>query len=429
MKKLDYFQTIKGQKYLLHNRKYKKLYFSIDAIPKSKNGISKNEEIEFQEIIVKSLLNYNRRAYRSPIVLEIDFYSSKNNPPAIHTLAKCYLDLLEDKKAKTSGNRNKLIYKNDKQVKALFINYHINNEESEIKIKVDSLSNFISDLSLYNRIKNNDFLPYEDVAYPYHDEFEYEIDQNTNSAFLDNPIEEMMDFVEKKEFFNNVVGENAYSAWLDMYEKEAQRDILINNDLSLDELYTLLCLPNILEDSNTILKPIRSLILNQSSWLSLDLGEIPKITGDTKKFKKYVKQKLKEVKVAYPKFFIPLKTLLSVTIILIKPKVNVIDLDNLARKIMPFIHEIIKPPSTYLDTIDIDAINDDEIKQKFIKDKQDRPKIPKYSIIKYQIFEIPNIDGNDEGTVKLFLGDGMSLDNLWDKLKNVIDKWDEATSF
>ena len=132
---------------------------------------------------------------------------------------------------------------------------------------------------------------------------------------------------------------------------------------------------------------------------------------------------------AYPKFFIPLKTLLSVTIILIKPKVNVIDLDNLARKIIPFIHEIIKPPSTYLDTIDIDAINDDEIKQKFIKDKQDRPKIPKYSIIKYQIFEIPNIDGNDEGTVKLFLGDGMSLDNLWDKLKNVIDKWDEATSF
>lgn len=95
MNRGDYILTQEGQNNLLLRRRLKRLYFRIKQEPKSKNSIDEEEKKYFQQQVVQTLHDFQRRAYRSTVIMEIDFYCNQYNPPAIHTLAKNYLDLLK----------------------------------------------------------------------------------------------------------------------------------------------------------------------------------------------------------------------------------------------------------------------------------------------------------------------------------------------
>ena len=95
MRRSDYIETREGQIHEKLKRSLDVLYLSVNQEPKSKNSITTQEKKDFRESIKKQLNKQKRKAFRGNIILEIDFQTTKDNPPAIQTLAKNYLDLKE----------------------------------------------------------------------------------------------------------------------------------------------------------------------------------------------------------------------------------------------------------------------------------------------------------------------------------------------
>src|SRR5262245_31931739 len=94
MKRSDYLETRQGQAHERLARSLDKIYLHIEQEPKSKNGITLAEQREFRKQVKDYLKKSSRRPFRGDIILEIDFQTTEDNPPALQTLTKNYLDLL-----------------------------------------------------------------------------------------------------------------------------------------------------------------------------------------------------------------------------------------------------------------------------------------------------------------------------------------------
>ena len=112
---------------------------------------------------------------------------------------------------------------------------------------------------------------------------------------------------------------------------------------------------------------------------------------------------------------------ISVIITFLPPKRNVVDLDNLARYIVPFVNEILEPPATFKLTYDRKYLNEllkneVEIAQRF----------PPNSIASYQLIHIPRQDKDPEnGEIKFVITDGLyPTTNIWRTVDDLIDKWE-----
>jgi len=105
---------------------------------------------------------------------------------------------------------------------------------------------------------------------------------------------------------------------------------------------------------------------------------------------------LNELKKRFP-ILSPLKVPLGVIALYVPPKTQSIDLDNLARYIIPFVNETIQPPVGFVNNTN--------------------------SITRYQFIELPRFDGDsDTGYVRLIFDSPFSR-SVWDKVDKVIDKW------
>ncbi len=436
MRRLEYFNTQKGQIYLRRQRQMSRLYFlHIDQEPKSKNSISTSETIYFQNEILKVLNQRTRRAYRSPVIVEIDFYSNQDNPPSIYTLAKNYLDLLEDPIPQSKITRKKLLYKDDRLIKILIVNYHLGmpSLRSGISIRIDALSNFRSDLELVDRIKKNDFEKDNDNfrsssrGFSHFNMNEFDDDEDD---YFDNPITQLRQLERNRTSNIKVFGRETYEIQRDYLIKEVQKRYLKISELKIDQLLMLFSaflnkreyyrFSNLFVDLN---KRNRHLIIPPP--FTIDLTHAPSQKGEKSIFKSGVKKTLNSFKNKYPILF-PLRNQISVTVLHVPPRNQSIDLDNLARYIIPFVNSVIMPPSTFLNTIDITRMKDCDIKKRFLQDMKKIPKIPKYSITNYQFIELPRFDGDpNEGYVLLIFEDGFVHGSLWRKIDDIIEKWED----
>src|SRR5690625_2895107 len=95
------------------NKKTKKIKIPIDY--KSNKCIKEKNKKIFQYHVYNQMVESNRRAFRSPVNMKIDFYSTINNPPHIHTLTKNYLDLLSTPLEQKKIKRKNLLFKDDRQ--------------------------------------------------------------------------------------------------------------------------------------------------------------------------------------------------------------------------------------------------------------------------------------------------------------------------
>lgn len=434
MKILEYFNTQKGQIYLRQKRRWSRLHFLIDQEPKSKSGISTSEKIHFQDEVFKDLNQRKKRAYRSPVIVEIDFHSNQDNPPSIHSLAKNYLDLLEDPIPQSKIKRKKLVYKDDRLIKILIVNYHVGQPSlgSHISITVDTLSNFINDLELIDRIKKNDFKGDDDHFWSLSRDFSH---SNTNQFddyeddYFDNPITQLRQLERNRTSNIEVFGRETYEIQRDYLIKEVQKRYLKMSELKIDQLLMLFSTFLNRRESSQFFRLSDSLDVQNRRLLisppfTLDLAHAPHQKGEKSIFKSNVKRVLSSFKTKYPILF-PLRNPIGVTVLYVPPKNHNIDLDNLARYIIPFVNDILMPPSTFLNTIDISRMKNSDIKKRVLDDMKKIPKIPKYSITNYQFIELPRFHGDpDEGCVRLILGDGLFYDSLWRKIDNIIEKWE-----
>lgn len=397
MNRGDYILTQEGQKNLLFKRRLKRLYFQIKQEPKGKKSINEEEQKYFQQQIIHTLQVFKRRAYHSSVIMEIDFLCNQNNPPSIHTLAKNYLDLLSIPLPDSYIKRKRLLYKDDRLIKILIINYTLYSDSpSGISIKIDRLKNFFEDIRLVNKIIHNDFE--DNPSYCMFDIKELE-EENNNSC--SEPYEELQDLREEKNFIIKNIGHDAYKTMEDFAIQDIQKNYLQIGHLSISGLISLFApflneriTSDISQTILEIMKNHRNMMI--SPPLTLDLRNTPIKNGQTKIFKSNVKTVLKNFTKKFP-ILSPLKTTLGVIVLYVPPKTQSIDLDNLARYIIPFVNETIQPPISFVNSTN--------------------------SIQRCQLIELPRFDSDsDAGYVRLIF-DNPFFGSVWDKVDNVIDKW------
>lgn len=410
MKKLDYFNTKQGKGYLCLIRKLSCLHFFIDQEPKGKNGITNEEKISFQKQIFAQMKSHHRNAYRTPVLLRMSFSSSIHTAPSLHKIVKNYLDLLSDVVSDAEIGRKKLLYRDDKQVKALFATQSFClGDRPSIYIKAEKFSDFIRDLEIAKEF----------------DLFE-EIDED---YFYDKRcLEVLRDLQEnKKEIINNK-GEEYYLNREQYLIKIVQEYYLEREKLNSFDIISLFS--SLFGGKESLFSEyIDKMYLSNRDKLLNTSFFIKKVTppnsqNSTSLFRINIQEVLEDFKRKNPLMF-PLRHPLAVMILYVPPKGQIIDLDNLALSIIPKITEILKPPSSYLNLINNQSGNKEQ--QLIIEElKKKIPKSCENAIVSYQIFEIPRREQDPEnGLVRVIFYNDMYSNNIFNSLENVIRDWME----
>ena len=397
MKKLEYLQTIQGQLNSRLLRFVKRGRFIINEEPKSKNSIKKHNKQSFRSEILEQLRIQKKRAYRGDLILRIDFVVTERNAPAIHTLPKNYLDLLHKQLPEIDGYKE-ILFKDDNQIKILIVNYRIEigGKQGSINIETQSLGDFIKDLELINSL-----------------EFE---DENTYS----HDLETSLDGVSTLEEIKDNLGENYLNIkkyWL----RNVQESFLKAHNLKIFSLVSLFRQRfssykkySAMDDFKKFIEGNERLITFATNFL--DFGNAPTKPGDKQVFKEGVRDELNKFREKY-KILFPLLHPIRVNVLFIPPKSLVVDLDNLARYIVPFVNEVFNPP------VDLKSYFEKEPSPANESFKDSKPSQPN-SISGYHIIYIPRKETDDEnGQILFVISEGIFSSDLWTEMDEIIDRF------
>ncbi|HSZ25791.1 MAG TPA: hypothetical protein VK766_08745 [Cytophagaceae bacterium] len=424
MTRTEYLETIEGQSQERIKRWIKTNYLVIQQEPKSKTSISQAEKIFFRQEVKRQLKERNRKVHTGDIILEIDFYTTKNNPPALHTLSKNYLDLLH--KDIDEDKLGGLLFKDDGQIKILIANYHLNifgKQEPEIRITSYSLSSFIKDIELTDRIYTNKF---DDADSFMHRRFIQETQREESMFDTSDYWEDLRSLEKNKEKHLKQFGEQFYDLQKHFLVRQIQEKYLKQNEIGIRDLTSIFQRRFSYNKRYSADKHFQNIwnITSGYIFLSSDfvgLGNAPTQEGETRIFKDKLQEQLKAFKEKHKVLF-PLLQPINVTITFVPPKHNVIDLDNLARYIVPFVNEIFRPPATHRLAYDNKFLN-----QLLKTEMQITQRFPPHSITGYQLIHIPRKEEDPEaGRIDFIITDGFGLkSNVWHLVDDVIDKWEK----
>src|SRR5699024_5343243 len=325
------------------------LELNIPMEPRSKKGISENDKQLFQYHIYSQMRELNRRAFNSPVIMKLDFYSTINNPPHIHTLTKNYLDLLSTPIDKKKIKRNNLLFKDDRQVEVLIVNHHIEEKHNKpsIQIEIMRYSNFVKDLKLIKQIQWNDSdceaeNPKVDID---------ELLERHNDKMLTNWKQSLETYYDMKDFYKKYAEDDESKNRADIHLYHAQRSFLTEiefNVVNLVDLY----FNETLEFSEGFdffdfdYRKHWFSLGGKSGISGINIQDLPTAKGETKKFKNEIDEILQEFSKRFS-FMSPLLINLSLLILYIPAKNTDRDLDNLARRIIPQINKRLQPAGKY----------------------------------------------------------------------------------
>lgn len=400
--KSEYLETPRG----LYNRyMWRQIrgrsHYSFDEEPKSKKSMKQRQKIEFQQKLLGKMKKSKRRAYRSPVVAEMSFETTAQNPPHIHTVVKNYQDLFEKPEDK-SIRRNRLIYQDDKQIFGLSVRYHFGDSGPRIRASFAPFRDFLQDLDLANDILSGDY-SHKTGCYDLEEQLA-EIQGERHPYGEDDSLEELRDFVRDRETFVRAFGERAYKSMVLSYRISAQEYLLRGLGLSVSAL-SLFYMPLIMEQkfgrkitpSNKELERIPGIT---SEWIAnspirIQLPNAPLEDGDTKIFKQEVRESLSAFHREHH-IFKPLHIPVNLNILYKPPKqseTDYNDLDNIMRKIVPAFNEIFEPPSTHVSHVNLDGIKDQKVYNSLRRMRERIPKSIRTSVSGYDIWLISQLSG------------------------------------
>lgn len=426
MRSSDYIETREGQIHEKLKRSLDILYLSVNQEPKSKNSITNQEKKDFRKSIKKQLSEQKKRAFRGDIILEIDFQTTRDNPPAIQTLVKNYLDLLH-KTLPEIDSYKEILFKDDSQIKILLANYHLDElgkGKPEIRIKAYRYTHFIKDVELADRIRNNDFK--EDYFSSFRSSYYWDDDDEMRNRFNEDYFDDLKELEEGKDWYDSNFGPEYYQMQKHYLTRQIQEQFLKQGNLSINDLISLF------QDSfaknkkysdddafQNIWKIASNLISVSFSWV--ELGGAPVKKGDKKVFKTRLENKLDEFQKKF-KILFPLLHPIRLTVFYTPPKCNFLDLDNLARYIILLVTDRIKPPATFRLSYDTKFLN-----QALKRESRLVQKFPQNGIGSYQLIYRPRKEETPEdGEIVFFISDGLYFgDNIWWKIDKYIDILDE----
>ena len=444
----NYLSTLDGELAKRAKRKRRRLLFAPMALePRSKNSMSETEAEAFQRAVLETLTTFKRRYFRSDVAAEFDFSPTANSPPTIHNLPKNYLDLLGSPKESLCTTRKRLVLNDDRQVRYLAVKYHVLPRPSEpdgnadegtllrdggpapgIWLKMAPFANLVEDTALLRRLEDGDLTGrgsryWTDAE----DAWEEVCREEERDKWLDaDAIERLRDIERERKSWVTQFGEQAYQAWHQMRLIDVQKHLLRAFSASTRSFVQLLS-PHCMSMSAE-LADIHAMSRDMmiSPPLTLDLHHSDLRKGESKKFRRLVREAIESFERRFA-HLIPLVTQVGLTI-LYQPPANGpgIDLDNLARRIVPFFNEIMRPPSNHLFTLDLDRIPRSDIAESLAEARESLKGMPKHSVTHYQVIQLPRLEGDcHHGFVRLCLEPGESPVSLWKRIEGAVDAWEE----
>lgn len=419
-----FLKTIVGQKILRRKRERRCIRILIEKHePNSKNAMSKVEAFSFQYHLLEILIRKHRRAFRAPVIVEMTLHSTKPNPPELHNLAKNYLDLMMRPLRPSLSSRKALVFNDDRLVRLLIVRHHLALEEEPpwFAVVISPLRDYLEDISLLDHINNKDFeADYHSMSSLKNSMFE------TEEGWSDELVsseESLREIVIDRERIIRANGQQTYNFLLEWEQRRYQEAFIKSRTLRLSQIMELFrpATGGKRDGIMVIRAIIRDMIT--SPLISIDLGPIPIRGGESKIFQSNIEQKLNEFKISFPALF-PLRTPVGVTIIYLPPAKGDVDLDNLARRVIPWIHRIFKPPRTELSRTEFESISDLDLKEWVVKQIAILKRMPRYAVTQYQVISLPRLpDDPDTGFVRLFIDRGSNVPTIWERVQQPIEEW------
>ncbi|MCC7419310.1 MAG: hypothetical protein IT428_03405 [Planctomycetaceae bacterium] len=428
-----YVETRRGQAAALGQRRMRRFRLALAQQPQSKN-ISATDAVAFQQAVAAQLDKAGSSAFTGPVFLQFEFTTVSKTPPAIYKLSKNYLDLLEVPRADAGIDRSRLLYKNDRQVKALIVRYRLEgiNEQPRIWVQAEPWRSFLADVDLLRRVRRDDFEDGGDTwGAARSDDFLPSFAEDERGDC--DGVKRLVEFEREKASFVRAFGSDAYGAQHEMMRRTMQQDELRRTDrfICSGVLSAFQGTPRTKGGvQNIFLAQLAAATRNMSlgTPFVLDLHHSPHRKGDSEQFNVTLRKALNEYK-AKRRYLFPLTSQLCVTLLMVPPVDGGKDLDNLARLVLPSLHEIWAPPSHMAHTINIENIKDSAIRSFWEKMQQELPKEPKHSITEYRAFELPRLPGDaPEGFVRLAVGEGQRSVRFREEIDGALGEWCQAVS-
>jgi hypothetical protein len=178
---------------------------------------------------------------------------------------------------------------------------------------------------------------------------------------------------------------------------------------------------------------VRGFIVTPPLMLDLTHAPVPGAVAGTGKatFKAAVAAALADFKKDHGLLF-PLMATVGVTILCVPPKAQAkggeetyVDLDNLARYVIPIVHEQLRPPANTVHTFDVTTIRDAEMRADYERRQLQLKRTPKESVTQYQMLRMPRLpEDPDNGFVRLALCNGGAYEGLWRRMDKIIFGWE-----
>jgi uncharacterized protein YecT (DUF1311 family) len=442
MRRGEYIETAEGQAHRYGWRKLQRIYAHVPEEPLSKKALRNPRNTAHKTAFQATALEWRRRLdlqpLRGPAVVDFTFTPAGPNPPSIEKLPKSYLDLLERRVDSVgSFTDERLVFRDDRQVKVLFVRYHMGLDASpEVRATITARRHFIADVELAARLDRGDFQD-SDTS---HRRRRWSDDHERIFGHRDEQVDQAFEELRELECWSPAhraqFGE-AYEAMFRFALYKVQRAWLANTDDAIGSI--LLGLPSLWRRMQPTflvesLKSTRGLLIGGP--LAVSVMHAPRRDGDSTLFEVALEKALAQFARSHKVLF-PLLTQLGVTMFHIPPRpetegIDGKDLDNLARLVIPKVQETFKPPSTLwqahrlaLRTPSVDPAISAWVQKEIDLHKR----LPAIGVSRYCAIELPRVpDDPDDGMVAVAFGDGEQIPSLWDDIDGFIKEWKSSLS-
>lgn len=310
-------------------------------------------------------------------------------------------------------NLEKILFNDDDQIKLLVTNYnfdHFGNEKPRIKIRAQRFSLFKEDIELAQHVYRN---------YDIEREFN---NRSYNFSNYDNYYDQYIDHLNDEKWMINDGMQESFNLSKYFLRQRLQEAYLQSNSINFENLFNIFqssFKKNKIFSDNESLQRIWETMekLNPLIFNVIPLGGAPIASGQKKEFKTTIEDKLDEFKSKH-KILFPLVHPIGIILFYTPPIRNSLDLDNLARMIMPKLMDSFNPPPSIITSLK--HLDQNPELEKLSKSVQ---KLPKTAITNFQVVNRPRkIDSPEAGEIELFITDGMqSFQDLWNQIDSLAD--------
>lgn len=438
----------------------------VDGEPEQKGPRGRRAAVPFQQQVVEHMVAMRRRAFTGPLALDLQFRSTRKNPPAIYKIAKNVLDLLGAADEAVRPPRRSVLYRDDRQVKFLYVELHqawgadreaarewvapnsvdvweIGTAHDAESLKVPDGDDAPAEAGPHQRQPSEEagstYLaarPRRDVlaAFRLADRLRDHYDEMDESSPFWSP--KHPDDFDEDAAFPFRYDEDSEWTWADRiihyhHLVRSQEAVLGTTDSSL---FGGLCMylnglkervpsnapqpyRGELEDLIETAR-VRNRRFLLSNPLTLPLPALPHADGEAKEFARTVREQLQRLKRQWP-LLTPLLVPVKITFLVVPPEQGK-DLDNIAREVLPIAHEVLKP---HIEPYLLAPTPPEYEREPWrVEAFQRLRSLNANSVIAYQVIELPRSPQDPpEGVLRLALGP-VTHRSWWEHAADFVEK-------